>query len=565
MWAGTFGGGLALFNKYKNQFITFSEKDGLQNSTVYKLVEDKRGLIWLSTNKGISSIDVTTKKINNYNHHNGVQNNNFVQGDGTLLSNGELFFGGLEGFNYFNPEYLKKTNTVPIVLITDLKISNRSVTASEDGPIREHISVAKEINLDFKQNFALSFVGLDYTAPEQNQYAYKLERFDKDWNYVGSSTTASYTNLDPGEYTFRVKASNNNGVWNNEGASIKIYVHPPFWRTAYAYIFYAIAISGLVLFLRYKSIQRIKRRYALKQEKKEAERVHELDRLKIKFLTNLSHEFRTPISLILGPVDKLLSDDNNQQSFGQLQMIKRNGKRLLNLVNQLLDFRKMEEDELKINTSEGELISFIKEAADSFKDLAERKKIDFVFKTQIDQFFTLFDHDKIERILFNLLSNAFKFTLEGGRISLELEKMDKAINGSLTWITIKVIDTGIGIPQDKKEKIFERFFQNTTAASILNQGSGIGLSITKEFVKMHGGIIEVESEPGKGTTFRIHLPFTPMVPSELKEALQPITEYISEPEPVEVPAEAINEANSDKSKAEMPTILLVEDNEDFRF
>jgi hypothetical protein len=174
LWVGTKGGGLSLFNKTKNQFTTFSEKDGLQNTTIYKVVEDKNGLIWVSTNKGISSIDIGTKKINNYNYHNGVQNNNFVRESGLRLSGGELFFGGLEGFNYFNPAYLKKNNNIPPILITDLRISNRSVVPSEDGPIPEHISVAKEINLDYKQNFALSFVGLNYTSPEQNQYAYKL-------------------------------------------------------------------------------------------------------------------------------------------------------------------------------------------------------------------------------------------------------------------------------------------------------------------------------------------------------------------------------------------------------
>ncbi|MCU7552283.1 ATP-binding protein [Chitinophagaceae bacterium LB-8] len=579
IWAGTHGGGLALFHKNTKNFISFSEKDGLINNTVYKIVEDQKGLIWVSSNKGISSIDAGTKKINNYNYHNGVQNNNFVLGAGLRLSNGVLFFGGLEGFNYFNPDYLKKNDNIPPVLITDLKISNQSAVASEDGPIEEHISVAKEINLDYKQNFALSFVALNFTAPEQNQYAYKLEGFDKDWNYVGSSTTASYTNLDPGEYIFRVRAGNNDGVWNNEGTSIKIHVHPPFWRTVYAYILYVLLIIGLLLYLRYKSIQKLNRKFALEQERihaeqerKEIERMRELDRLKIKFLTNLSHEFRTPISLILGPVDKLLIQEKNEQASSQLHMIKRNARRLLNLVNQLLDFRKMEEHELKLNASEGELVSFVKEVSDSFKDLSERKKIDFAFTSQIDQLYTLFDHDKIERILFNLLSNAFKFTLEGGKISLELEDSDRASDPSKKWVSIKVRDTGIGIPEDKKEKIFERFFQNTTAAAILNQGTGIGLSITKEFVKMHGGTIDVDSEPGKGTTFTIHLPFIPLeapkdnVPS-LVEAEAPILESEAIEESTET-LEAIPEFQKDnalKSKTEMPSILLVEDNDDFRF
>ncbi len=581
IWAATFGGGLALYHKSTNQFITFAEKDGLLNNTVYKIVEDQKGLIWVSTNKGISSVDASTKKIDNYNHHNGVQNNNFVHGAGLRLRDGTLFFGGLEGFNYFNPEYLKKNDNIPPVLFTDLRISNQSVAASEDGPIKEHISVAREINLDYKQNFALSFVGLNYTSPGQNQYAYKLEGFDKNWNYVGSSTTASYTNLDPGEYIFHVRAGNNDGVWNNEGTSIKILVRPPFWRTVYAYVFYLLAIVGLVLYFRYRYIQKIKRKFALEQERihieqerKEAERIRELDRLKIKFLTNLSHEFRTPISLILGPVDKLLSQEKNEQPSGQLHMIRRNAKRLLNLVNQLLDFRKLEEHELKLHASEGELVSFVREVFDSFKDLSERKKIEFAFKSQIDQLCALFDHDKMERILFNLLSNAFKFTLEGGKISLELENSDKASDPSKKWVSIKVHDTGIGIPEDKKEKIFERFFQNTTAAAILNQGTGIGLSITKEFVKMHGGTIDVDSEPEKGTTFTIHLPFAPLeAPKEnVPDLAKAATSNSMASETIEIPtetskefAEARQDDDALKSKTEMPSILLVEDNEDFRF
>jgi signal transduction histidine kinase/ligand-binding sensor domain-containing protein/DNA-binding response OmpR family regulator len=557
IWVGTFGNGVAMLNATTNKFDFYSESNGLQNNTVYKILEDQNGIIWVSTNKAISSIDINTKKINNYSYHNGVQNNNFVGGSGLVLSSGEIFFGGLEGFNYLNPAYLKKTTNVPAVLITDLRISNQSVIPSPNGPIKENISIAKEIDLDYKQNFALSFVGLNYTSPEQNRYAYKLEGFDKDWNYVGHTTTASYTNLDPGAYVFRVKASNHDGIWNNEGVAIKIYVHPPFWRTTFAYILYTCLIVSLILYLRYRSIQKWRHKFHLEQEQKEVERVRELDKLKIKFLTNLSHEFRTPISLILGPVDTLLSQQN-EKTHGQLNMIKRNGKRLLNLVNQLLDFRKMEEKELTLQQSEGELVSFIKEASDAFKDLSEKNKINLDFKTHIDQLHTRFDHDKIERIVFNVLSNAFKFTLQGGEVSLELDRMSNPPDSSGNWITIKIADSGIGIPEDKKEKIFERFFQNTTAASILNQGTGIGLSITKEFVQMHGGTIEVQSEPGKGTTFYINLPFVPVASSTNINEEKLLHEK-------EINIETTNGTDKVNNGKELPLILLVEDNEDFRY
>lgn len=565
IWAGTFGGGISIYDKAKKRFINFSEKDGLQNSTIYKLLEDQNGLIWGSTNKGISSIDYATGKIDNYNQHNGVQNNNFVPGSGLRLSNNELFFGGVEGFNYFNPSQLRKNNNVPEILLTELRISNRLVTPSDDGPIKEHISIAKEINLDYKQNFALSFVGLNYTSPEQNQYAYKLEGFDKDWNYVGSAMSAPFTNLDPGEYTFRVRASNNHDVWNSNGISIKVFVHPPFWRTIYAYIFYALLVIGSLFYIRYRGIQKLKKRFALEQEKvqlaqerREAERTHELDRLKIKFLTNLSHEFRTPISLIMGPVDNLIKQATDDRQSNDLGLIKRNARRLLNLVNQLLDFRKMEEQELKLQETEGDLVLFLKEIADAFQDLAQRKRIGFSFESDIANLYTKFDHDKIERIIFNVLSNAFKFTLAEGTIKVVLKQAE--LLPSVTWVSINVIDSGIGIPVDEKEKIFDRFFQHQTELSVLNQGTGIGLSITREFVKMHGGTISVESEPGKGANFTILLPFVPLqteiiqsVPASADEEIQ-----VSQQSAIIAPSTSL-------SDAELPLVLIVEDNDDFRF
>jgi signal transduction histidine kinase/ligand-binding sensor domain-containing protein/DNA-binding response OmpR family regulator len=572
VWAATFGSGLVAIDRKTGRFRTFSEKDGIANSTVYEVQMDEAGRIWISTNRGISSIDPKTGAINNYNHHNGLQNNNFVRGAGLRTTNGTLFFGGLEGFNYFNPRYLKKNTNIPSVLLTDLKVSNQSVQQSENGPLKQNITIAKEIHLDFKQNFSISYVGLNYTAPEQNQYAFKLEGFDKDWNYVGSATTASYTNLDPGKYTFRVKASNNDGIWNEEGHSIKIYVHPPFWRSNYAYAFYFIAALSLLLYSRHRGIQRINRKFALKQERFKAEqerkevlRIHELDQLKIKFLTNLSHEFRTPISLILGPADHLLAQEKDPQAKSHLYRIKRNAKRLVNLVNQLLDFRKMEEKELTLQLSEGELVSFVREAADSFNDLSERKKIAFTFNSEIQSLHTRFDHDKIERILFNVLSNAFKFTLEGGHIALTVKPATNPDNGPEKWVCIQIRDTGVGISPDKKDRIFERFFQDNSATAILNQGTGIGLAITKEFVQLHGGTISVESEQEVGTTFTIHLPFIELHQPQTADALiaEAATE-MEEPVPTDEPETIAAAAPVLAGSTTKPSVLLVEDNEDFR-
>jgi signal transduction histidine kinase/ligand-binding sensor domain-containing protein/DNA-binding response OmpR family regulator len=560
MWIGTYGGGLCRFDKKSGQFINYTEKDGLPNTTVYQLVADATGNIWISTNTGVSHLDPTTNTFRNFTHNNGLQNSNFVHGAGIRLSDGELLFGGVQGFNYFNPANLTINRNVPTVMLTDLQIANKSVQPGATSAITDPISEAAIVRLDYKQNFALSFVALNYTLPKKNQYAYKLEGFDRDWNYSGTINTARYTNLDPGNYVFRVKASNNDGVWSKGDKSIRIYVKPPIWRTAYAYVFYVIAAFCLLLYSRHRGLSRERKKFQLERERAEVHRTRELDRMKLKFLTNLSHEFRTPISLIMGPVDELLTEQREQRAKDKLYMVRRNARRLLNLVNQLLDFRKMEEQELRLLLAEGELVSYIRDVVLSFSDLSERKHIRLNFTSNLQRLHAQFDHDKVERILFNLLSNAFKFTSEEGRISVELEAASKPDTNGMTGISIRVTDTGIGIPADQLQRIFDRFFQHASGDAVLNQGTGLGLSITKEFVRLHGGTIGVESEVGRGTTFTLLLPLKPATERWIGTPA-PVSE-----EPVETPPEtAVLTDRAPDAADELPTVLLVEDNEDFRF
>jgi len=550
MWVGTYGGGLSVCDNGDGHFINYTEKDGLPNTTIYQILEDGQGRIWVSTNTGLSCFDGDTKTFRNFTSLNGLQNNNFVHGAGIRLSDGELAFGGVEGFNYFYPGQLTINQNTPAVVLTDLQIANKSVQPGSGSPISDQISVANEIRLDYKQNFALSFVALNYTLPKRNQYAYKLDGVDRDWN-TGAMNTARYTNLDPGRYVFRVKASNNDGLWSTEERSISIYVKPPLWRTVYAYIFYVLAAGGLLFYSRHRGIARIRNKFELERERAEVRRTQELDRMKLKFLTNLSHEFRTPIALIMGPVNELLSRPPEGGSTDKLYMIRRNARRLLNLVNQLLDFRKMEEQELRLLPTPGELVSFVRDVVQSFSDLSGRKHIQLNFSSDIPRLDVLFDHDKIERILFNLLSNAFKFTLEEGSISVVLDAIGGPDADGKRWVCMRVIDTGVGIPADMVDRIFERFFQHTAGEAVLNQGTGIGLSIVKEFVRMHGGTVGVESEPGRGSTFSVLLPL------EVVEEMVEADETVAMEETVEEGETAAD--------PEMATILLVEDNEDFRW
>ena len=558
IWAGVAGGGLCLYGNNTKKFTIYSEQDGLANGVIHEILEDDAGKLWLSTNKGISSFDPLIKRFKNYAYYNGLQQSPYNLGAGLKTSNGEMFFGGLDGFNYFNPRSLSSNRNVPALAFTDLKISNRSVIPGDKSPIKEDIGVAKVIRLNHRQNFSLDFIALNYTAPKESRYSYKLDGFDKDWNEVGTSKTAVYTNLDPGKYTFRLKARSDDGLWATPESSIIIYVSPPWWRTGYAYILYVLSFALILWAVRHRGIQKLKNKFALEQERlqakqlleqerKEAERKHEFDQVRIKFLTNLSHEFRTPISLIVGPTENLLQHESNDKKLDQLSRIRRNAKRLLNLVNQLLDFRKLEESELKLNLTEGDMVAFVKEVGDSFKDVSDRKQINFTFTSTISHYYTSFDRDKLERILFNLLSNAFKFTPADGKVWMNMEEDFNS------GIRITIADSGIGMTSETREKIFEQFFQGDAGTNILNQGSGIGLSITREFVNLHGGNIHVESIHGKGSSFTVQLP------------CKPIQHSVDEAALAEMMANDIKKLETgQENQLEKPTVLIIEDHEDFR-
>src|SRR6202012_2096017 len=373
---------------------------------------------------------------------------------------------------------------------------------------------------------------------------------------------ATYTNLDPGDYTFRVRNSNNS-IWNKQELLLHVSITPPFWKTIWAYILYAAIIIGALLYLRRQGIRKLRLQFELEKEREEAQRMHALDLMKIRFFTNVSHEFRTPLSLIMAPVDKILKQINDQDIQRQLQLVNRNARRLLNLVNQLLDFRRMEYQELKLHRKSGDIIKFIKDLSYSFNDIGEQKHISFMFDSEVEEFYTSFDHDKVERMMFNLLSNAYKFTPQGGQVSVMLNILAPDDLGS-RQLEIKIIDTGIGIPTDKREKIFEPFFQNDIPGSMLNLGSGIGLSITKEFVKLHKGRIFVESEFNQGSCFTILLPVQ-QLDSSLFIDTSVVLEHDQDYSPDNRAQKIAANSNNLNRDAKKHTVLLVEDNDDFRF
>lgn len=566
IWIAT-ASGLNLFDRKSNSFRAFTKEDGLPHNTILTILEGDGDDLWMSTPNGLSQLKIlsapdgkTIYTFSNYGEPEGLQGKQFNENAAFKTSRGELIFGGSNGFNIFKPSQLGLNKDVPEVVFTDFQLFNKSIRAEEmvDGSVllSKDISTASEIILPpGKDVFSIEFAALNFFHPEKNKYKYKLEGFHTDWLPADSkSRRVTFTNLDPGEYTFHVIAANNDGFWNEKGASIKILVLPPFWKTRTALVIYFLLIITGLLITRRLVQQREKMKFIIQQERQEAMRMHELDMMKIKFFTNVSHEFRTPLTLILTPIEKILRQVKDPEQQNQFLLIQRNAKRLLNLVNQLLDFRKLEVQEIKFNPSEGDIIHFIKEAVYSFSDLSEKKAIQLKFNSAVNSLVTVFDQDKLEKILFNLLSNAFKFTPEHGAVTVRVEQKAEA-DGK--WLCIEVKDTGIGIAPDKQERIFERFFQNELPKSMVNQGSGIGLSITKEFVKIHGGSISVESESGEGSCFTVRLP--------LQDAMSQVETILREiVDPVRIEEEPIAESAGARL-VKKPLLLLVEDNEDFRF
>ncbi|WP_256540404.1 hybrid sensor histidine kinase/response regulator transcription factor [Mucilaginibacter aquariorum] len=564
--------GISVLDPLKNKFTNITRNDGLPDNTIIEMREDDNHNIWASSPNGLSNIIVNrgADKLSfgfiNYNERDGLQGREFTMNASYKTRSGELIFGGGNGFNIFRPANLHTSKNIPALIFTDFQVFNKSVAVGEKvyGKVLlpNAITNANQIQLKYNENvFGIEFAALNYFDADKVKFEYTMQGFDKGWITADNITRkAVYTNLDAGDYIFKVRASNP-GFWKSKEIYLHVTILPPWWKTTIAYILYALAFVGALFYLRHRGIQKIRAQFLLEKEREETQRLHELDLMKIKFFTNVSHEFRTPLSLIMAPVDRIIKQIQEPNIQKQLLLVNRNAKRLLNLVNQLLDFRKMEYQELKLYNQPGDIIGFIRDLSYSFTDVAEQKDIGFVFDAELDEFHTSFDQDKIERIIFNLLSNAYKFTQTGGHVSVLLNFRDNAI-ASQRQLEIKVIDTGIGIHKDKLDRIFEPFFQNDIPGSMLNQGSGIGLSITKEFVRLHGGEIMVESEFNQGSCFTVLLPLqeldghlftdTPLLLQHTGDALFDLK--VSK-------AIQIKETRDGKK----PTVLLVEDNDDFRF
>jgi signal transduction histidine kinase/ligand-binding sensor domain-containing protein/DNA-binding response OmpR family regulator len=601
-WIGTGGGGLFKLDKRDNKFLRYSIKDGLPGEVINSILEDDHGNLWISTNNGLSKFNPVTESFRNYDIEDGLLGNDV--GKGINTRSGEMLFICGSGFMVFHPDSIKVNIKIPPVYITDFYLFNKPVSIGYDSlsgrtVLPKSITLCEEIKLNFDDNvFSFEFAALDYSAPMKNKYSYMMEGFDKDWNYTDAvRNLATYTNLDPGEYIFRVKGSNNDGYWNENGASIKVIILPPWWRTNFAYLIYFILIGSIIYFIWKAQLKRIKIKNEFAMSRFEAQKLHEVDELKSRFFANISHEFRTPLTLILGPAKDVLKSTQEPKTKQNVSLIKRNAKKLLGLVNQLLDISKLESGNMKLQTTPMNIIPLLKGLVLSFSSYAERKRIIIKFNSVENEIIVYLDKEKFEKIITNILSNAFKFTPEGGSIEVKASPKSLPKEGTSNdvispprrgtkgvgkesllldnYIQISITDTGIGIPADRIEKIFDRFYQVDGSHTREHEGTGIGLSLTKELVELHKGKIEVESEPGKGSTFTVSLPLG-KDHLRLEEICEPDEVKADESEPRqrrEYEKEISETKEEEESKPEgiragliekdsFPLLLIVEDNSD---
>ncbi|MBD1261953.1 response regulator [Maribacter polysiphoniae] len=515
---GTRGSGLCSYDDETNEYVFYNEIIGLNDETVSSVLESDNDNIWISGNSGITKINLSQGEFTNYTQNDGLLSDDFNFNAVLQDDQGILYFGNYKGIDFFDPNEISQNKGVPRLYLTGFKLFNEGVVANGEGsPLKKVISETKEITLDHTQSvFTIDYVGINYTRPEKNQYAYYLEGLEDSWNYVGSQRSATYTNLDQGEYTFKLKSANNDGIWNETPLELKITVLPPWWKTNIALLCYLCLFMLGVYLLNLVTQKRIKEKQLIRAERDQRAREDELYKQKLQFFTNISHEFRTPLTLIINPLKDIIGDKTLNlpaKIRDKHNVIYKNTDRLYRLINELMDFRKLEHNKVNIKVKELDLSVLSNEVIDYFEAEALSKNIHLTIDKDQDHIPIYADEKMLEKIIFNILSNAMKVTNEGGGITLDIvsndifEKLPLVDeNEPIKVVEIVISDTGPGLTEEQVGKIFERFYQVKNLNETYYGGTGIGLEVVQSFVQLHKGKIEVTSELGKGTSFRIVLP-----------------------------------------------------------
>jgi signal transduction histidine kinase/ligand-binding sensor domain-containing protein/DNA-binding response OmpR family regulator len=545
IWMAT-NAGLSRLNPDDNTFTHFTIKNGLPDDIAMGVLFDGKASLWVSHKKGLTRIDTHTFEMQSFNVNDGLQGNEFNQNACFRdASTGEMFFGGTNGLNTFFPDSIKSNPFMPRPVFTRLTVMNQTVRPGQavNGRVilDKSLTCSSDITLTWHhRTVAVEFSALHFANPLGNKYRYRLEGYDRQWQQGdASSRTAIYSQLPAGRYVLKVYAANSDGLWCDTPALLNIRVLPPWWLTWWAVLFYVAVAVALGFF--------VWRYIASRMELRKNEELH---RAKLRFFTEVSHEFRTPLTLIVDPLERLLADDVDSNTIRHMHhMMHRNAKQLLLLINQLLDFRKLESGHLSLALQTSNLVAFVRSVAASFEARATERGIRFEVRSAVEQLEVAFDSSKINMVLNNLLSNAFKFTPNGGSVSVTV-----GTEGNNAVMVVS--DTGMGIAKAEQEKVFEIFYQ-TAGGTSSNDGSGIGLALTKELVLLHGGSITLESGTGMGACFTVLLPL---------QTSAEATVSASEPQhlPLSGSTALTSSASADIAPDHAPFLLVVDDNADIR-
>jgi signal transduction histidine kinase/ligand-binding sensor domain-containing protein/AraC-like DNA-binding protein len=518
LWLGTGAGLNKMIVEHtpkgtKVYFKSFMEKDGLPNNIVYGILEDKEGNFWMSTNKGISKFNPNTLKFKNYDIHDGIQSNEFHLNAYFQDYKGRIYFGGNGGVTFFDPASIQSNPFIPNVIFTSLKIQGNEVKVGQQ--VNGRVVLEKDVNysnrivLNYKdKEITIEFSSSHYAIPEKTRFRYRLLGFNDNWQEISSKyRSITYTNLSQGEYVLQIMASNNDGIWPSRPKELIIKVLPPPWLTIWAFMGYIILFFlAVVLFKKYTLIG-VNRKHQLVIDSLEKNNVEQISKMKINFFTNISHELRTPLTLISNPLHDLINNKKVDDFVKkELLVIQRNVDRLLQLVNQLLDFQKIDAGELKLKISQTNLIELLDEICQSFAQYAASRNINLNYIHKDEEIFLWLDREKIITVFFNLISNAFKYSPNNSNITVEIKRMLPKNENAESEVEIKVIDEGIGIEKEYLSHIFDRFYQIQDPSQKGKAGTGIGLSVSRDYIEAHGGSIKVESVPGQGSTFSVILP-----------------------------------------------------------
>lgn len=499
-WLGIEGGGLVLFDRQKGQIIKrYSDANGLCNNAVLNIKEDNAGNLWLSTFNGLSKFDPVTEKFKNFYQSDGLQSNQFSYNAALQLRSGEMVFGGINGFSLFNPDQVLVRSYMPSLYITDIQINNKPLSDVQDFVKEADELGIKSIQIPYSEAvLSFRFNALEYASPEKILYAYLLDGWDKNWNYTGNAKNINFNNITEGSYQLRLKSTNANGEWNTKETILQIIVLPPWYRTWWAYTLYLLLVTAIAFIIIQYKINQDNLKFKVKLTEINAEKEREVNESRQAFFTNIVHEFRTPLALIINPIKDILHKDPNNTDKSELNFVYRNARRLLSLVDQLLLFRKTESDTGVMQISKVNFSQLCQDTFLYFAQQAKSKNIHYEFICPNQNIEVFGDKEKLEIIFYNLLSNALKYTAENGSVSFKLLEKDNVIE-------VEVADNGQGIPKDVGNKLFEKYYRVNDLTNPLKPGFGIGLYLVKQFIENHHGTIDYKSDPASGTVFHISI------------------------------------------------------------